>query len=440
MKGEGVERSAIDDLLRRSFDQYELALVRETSRKHEVRDRELYGVDMKTEEGMSLRAVREGRRVFAYTFTAGEEGIKVLAAKANELLPFMERDEGIGFPAPSGVIPSMALFDEEGLRGPDNEKVAKLLDMEARILGCDRRIRKTRNCEYSEAEVVVRIVNSQGVDVQAGKSIFTAFGLAVAGDGGDDEVSYWDWTWSDSFEGLDFAALGEAIAHKTLASLGGAPLPTGAYEGILTPRAAADLLQVLSASFLGENLYKKKTSLLDKEGQEVFSPLVTIVDSGLAGIDAFPFDGEGVPSRETRIVEGGIFTGFLYDGYYGAKFGRPSTGNAVRAGVTAPPQNGVRGIHIVPGERDVAGTMSDGIIIDDLMGVHTANPITGEFSLGATGWMRRAGADRPFNGVVFSGNIFKLLKSLKAVGNDLRFFGAAGSPSLYIEGLTISGT
>ena len=73
------------------------------------------------------------------------------------------------------------------------------------------------------------------------------------------------------------------------------------------------------------------------------------------------------------------------------------------------------------------------------MGVHTANPITGEFSLGATGWSRKGVDERPFKGIIFSGNIFELLNRVQAVGNDLKFYGPAGAPSLYLEGMTISG-
>ena len=83
--------------------------------------------------------------------------------------------------------------------------------------------------------------------------------------------------------------------------------------------------------------------------------------------------------------------------------------------------------------------MTDGIIIEELMGTHTANPITGDFSLGAVGHLLKGGNKIPFKGVIFSGNIFDLLNNVQAIGNDLKFYGTCGSPSLLIQGMKISG-
>ena len=126
--------------------------------------------------------------------------------------------------------------------------------------------------------------------------------------------------------------------------------------------------------------------------------------------------------------------------YYGRKFGRPSTGIGVRTGVKEPPRCASRGFFIEPGTDDVAAAFQDGIIIEELMGTHTANPVTGDFSLGALGYVFKAGERRPFKGVIFSGTIFELLKNVKAVGNDLTFYGGFGSPTVFVEGLKISGT
>jgi PmbA protein len=157
------------------------------------------------------------------------------------------------------------------------------------------------------------------------------------------------------------------------------------------------------------------------------------------GIDSFPFDGEGVSSKENIIVNKGYFETFLYDSYYGHKFGVHSTGNSARSGIKETPKCGTRGTSISQGIRDVSGILSNGIIIEELMGTHTANPITGDFSLGASGYICRNGEKTPFQGVIFSGNVFELLRNVKEAGNDLRFYGSFGSPSLFAEGLKISG-
>ena len=154
---------------------------------------------------------------------------------------------------------------------------------------------------------------------------------------------------------------------------------------------------------------------------------------------SFPFDGEGVPSQENELVREGCFQGFLFDVYYGRKLGKPSTGNAVRGGIKERPVCAPRGFYIGQGATDVDGAFRDGIIIEELMGTHTANTVTGDFSVGALGHICKNEERRPFKGVIFSGNVFELFKNVKAAGNDLTFYGPYGSPTLYITGLKISG-
>ena len=139
------------------------------------------------------------------------------------------------------------------------------------------------------------------------------------------------------------------------------------------------------------------------------------------------------------MVRNGYFETFLYDGYYGRKLGKPSTANASRSGIKEPPSCAPQGLFIEKGRKDLDREALDGVVIAELMGTHTANPITGDFSLGATGYLQKNGSTMPFSGVILSGNLFEVLNSVIGVGRDLKFYGTHGSPSLYVEGLKISG-
>jgi PmbA protein len=432
-----MDRKDIESRVSRAFDGYELFFLKERGRKYESKDKEVYGVEFKEEEGLALRAVKDGRMVFAYTYEKGAEAGEALLANATALLPFMEKDEAASFPEKHDAYPPLSLFDEKGLALDHGEKTALLFEMERSMLDYDGRIVATRNCELHETEVWVEIVNSNGLSVAARKTLYSLSALCVAKD--RDEVSWYDWSWGNAFGGLDGKGLGTEIARKAVSFLGSEQISTGKYPGILTPQAACEILAVLSDSFLSESLYKNKTKLKDRVGEKCFSEVLTIIDSGTAGIDAFSFDGEGVPSQENIVVKGGHFMGFLYNTYYGGKFGKPSTGNEVRSGLKAPPLCGCRGLFVEKGNRDIAGILTDGVIIEELMGTHTANAITGDFSLGAVGYLVRRGIKTPFKGVIFSGNILELFSNVKEVGNDPRFYGTTGSPSLYIEGMKISG-
>lgn len=430
----------IIDKIACSFDQYEVFYLNEKGNKIEARDGEICSAEYKEEEGYALRAIKESRPVFCYAYDRNDPAGKLIA-NAQALIPAMEIDEDMVFTGSynDSDYPTAKLLDESGLALPDGEKRSILLEMEEAIRKYDSRIKAVRNCEFQEVEVTASIRNSYGLDATGRSSLFVCSAMAVAGEGSD-EVSWYDWRWAHNLGGVDAKKMGTDIAGKVISMLNARQIPTGTYDGIFTPRSAADLLGILSESFLGESLFKEKTQLKGKEGERCFADVLTIIDSGMAGADAFTFDGEGVPSCDNIIVEDGVFRTFLYDAYFGRKLGKSSTGNSVRSSLKSPPKCGPRGMYVQPGSRDILPAMGRGVIIEELMGTHTANVITGDFSVGCLGYVIENGVRIPFQGVMISGNVFEVFKNIKETGNDLTFYGSVGSPSLYVEGLKISGT
>jgi PmbA protein len=104
---------------------------------------------------------------------------------------------------------------------------------------------------------------------------------------------------------------------------------------------------------------------------------------------------------------------------------------------------GISNFFIEPGTLTLSALMEDlrpGLVVEEVMGLHTVDPISGDFSLGCSGdWIERGEKVYPFKSVAIAGNLFELFGKVKGVGEDLRFFGSVGSPSLLIEGLEISG-
>ncbi len=427
----------LKDRLGNVFDSYEVFFMKEKTKRYETKDAELSGVEIKEEEGVALRATKDKRMVFCYSFDKGDMAADALVENATVLLPHVEKDETAGFPRPHNNYSVLDIYDGESLNMADEEKTAMLITMEKAIMGYDKRIVATRNCELQQDDIYVRIINSNGLEAEGRKALFTLSALAVARE--TDEVSWSDWLWAHRLKEIDGVAFGAGVAQKTLSFLSAGQLDTGLYEGILTPQTSCDMLGVLAGSFLSENLYKDKTKLKGKIGTKCFSEVISIRDSGIAGMVSFPFDGEGVPSDEISVAVGGHFKTFLYDSYYGRKFNVQSTGNSVRASLKEPPRCGTRSLFIEKGDCDISDKLTNGIIIEELMGMHTANEVTGDFSVGAVGYLCKDGKKSPFQGVILSGNVFELLNRVKQVGNDLRFYGSYGSPSLYVEGLKISG-
>ena len=425
--------------LKDALDSYELCFTRERTKTFEAAEGDLLSKEVKEEEGISMRGIKAGKMVFSYTYEQGEEAAAALVENARTVMPFLDKDLSYAFPHAAGAYPTLDLYDEAGLRLDDDAKIEALINMESTIRGFDARITTTRYCELRESEIQITVINSDGLEAKGSKTVYALSGMAVAAQN-NEEVSWYDWTWGFRYSDLAAPVLGTRIAEKAVSFLSGELLDTGTYTGLLTPACACQILEILSPSFLSENLYKNKTRLKGKAGQKLFSEALTISDSGTRGTGAFPFDGEGVPSRENVVVRQGVFEGFLYDMYYGNLFKKASTGNGVRPGIKEPPRCAARGFCIESGQGKAGiEELGNGVVIEELMGTHMANPVTGDFSLGAIGHHYSGGTHIPFKGVIFSGNLFEVLSNVRAVGNDLTFFGSYGSPSLLMEGLKISG-
>lgn len=433
-----MDYEKIVDGIKGLFDSYELFFMKERTRRYESRDLDIYNVELREEEGVALRGIKENRMVFSYSYDRGEKALEPLLDNSRQLLPFLDEDMDYGFPEPASSYPVLDTYDREGIGLSDSIKKDMVIKLEDIMKSFDRRIVAVRGCELQEAEIEVMIINSRGVSVEARKTTYVITGMGIAKD--EDEVSWYDWRWSNFLRDMDLKGFGNEVAEKAVSFLGGTQIETGIYNGIIKPQAASDIMSILSGSFLAENLYKGKTWLKDKIGKRCLSQCLNITDSGTMGIEAFPFDAEGFPTQVNNVIIDGVFETFLYDTYYGRKYRKPSTGNSIRSGLKDPPRCGARGIYIEKGLMDITKDLLDtGIVIEELIGAHTANPITGEFSVGAIGYLYKNRAMSPFKEVIFSGNIFELLNNVTAVGNDLRFYGNCGSPSLFIEGMKISG-
>ncbi|MBS1114841.1 MAG: peptidase modulator of gyrase, partial [Nitrospirae bacterium] len=175
---------------------------------------------------------------------------------------------------------------------------------------------------------------------------------------------------------------------------------------------------------------------------------LNIIDNGLRSgkLGSRPVDDEGVPTREKMVVHEGVLQSYLYNTYTARKGNTQSTGNAVRGGFSSAPSVGITNLYIEPasgkgslGEKELFTFLDRGLYIVDAMGVHTANPISGDFSLGVTGlWVEGGEIQFPVKEAVISGNILDFFQKVAAVGNDLIFYGNMGAPSLIISDIDVS--
>jgi PmbA protein len=353
-------------------------------------------------------------------------------------------DEFNAFPLPEEypVIPGM--FDEGLAMVGEEEKIGRSLELERLTLAADHRVKRVRKASYGESTFEVAIRNSLGVVGSYRGTSVSGSVAALAEEGGDSQMG-WDYGFSSAFSGINLEGIARNAAAKASGLLGARKIPTMRCPAILDNYVATDILEVLAPAFLAENVQKGKSLLAAGEGKRLFADCLKIRDDGIlpGGMATAPFDGEGVARRNTVLVQGGMLLGYLYDTCCGLREGKRSTGNAARGGVKGAPRMGINNFFIENGSESfnvLAAGIGRGLLVTSVMGMHTANPISGDFSVGAAGFLIEQGVvTAPVKGVAIAGNIMELFRRVEGVGNDLRFFGAVGSPSLLISELDVSG-
>jgi PmbA protein len=215
---------------------------------------------------------------------------------------------------------------------------------------------------------------------------------------------------------------------------------------VLDPWMAMELLRAIGPLFSADNVLKGRSLFANKIGQRVANEKVTIVDDARRprGLRSAPFDGEGVATTTRTLIESGALRGYLTSLKTAKKLGTDPTGNARRGGYGSPARIGPSNLFVAAGTDDADGVVAGldrALAVTSLLNLHTIDPVSGEFSLGATGnYLERGNRVHPVQGITIAGNLTNLLSSIVGVGTDLVFGpGGLGSPTLVISELSVGG-
>ena len=439
------------EVSRRGGGEAELWVHRARVRRYEARDGGIDGISFSDTLSLGVRVFRDGRMGFSYGFGEREEDIRRTVDAAIFCADASDRDDAHGLPENGGIDSAgdishggLHLFDPSCERVEEREKAEFTRELETRTLAIDPRMKRVRTASLTETVAEVRLRNSSGREGVQRESRYFASVESVAEDAGEGQTGY-GFGFARRFSDLRAGTIAEESGRKALRMLSGRPLPSGRVAAILENEAAADLLDVLAPSYLAPQVAKGKSMMSGKIGSPIASPLVEMVDDPLdpEGTGATNFDGEGVPSRRNVLVGSGTLVSFLSDTFWGRKSGTGTTGSLRRLSPKTPPTVGTGGLCVKAGNRSVRQMMSElgnGVILMEFLGIHTADPVSGDFSVGASGVRFEGGEEKePVRGFAVSGNVLALLRNVVGVGDDFRWFGSTGCPSLAVSDLEIGG-
>jgi PmbA protein len=408
----------------------------------EVKGQTVDAIESSIDFGYSLRVIRDNRLGFSYSTDVHE--VNRVIESAIEASRWSEQDEYLDVPEPSPGK-SVKTYDDAIFSITEEEAIGKACIIEKAALDCDRRVTKVRKASASFSTKNVMILNTKGLDMTYAATVVTAQITVVAEDGDESQMG-WDFDGSRFLGDISFEAVGKGAARRALRMLGARKMNSIKAHVIIDNSVAVEFLEIFSTLLSSEFVQKGKSLLANRLNQEVISPLITIIDDGgIANrLGSRPFDDEGTPTSRQDLVKDGVLRNYMYNTYTAKKDGVQSTGNAVKGSFSSLPAVGpsnlslcVSGGHIF--SENLFASVDKGLFVAEAMGIHTANPVSGEFSIGVSGlWIENGATRHPIKEAVISGNILDLFRNVEAAGDDLRFYGNMACPSLLIGPTDIS--
>ncbi len=425
--------------------EYELFLLRRKNLKISTENGNFEKITTAEDYGLAVRLLKDQKMGFSYTTDLSPEAVKKLVSDLVEITTILPPDGGNRFFYQKLEPKANSPYDGEGLSLPVEEKIDLVVSFEKSVIDSHPYVVGTRETTFSEVEYEVSFLNSFGIEYSYKGTAYSLISSALAESPKGDRNITWGYRTARYLKDLGLEDFKNELVQKLVDTLDPEPFESRSLPVIFHREAFASLLETFAEIFSGENLVKNKTPLAGKLGERVASEKVSLVDDGTLerGFATHPYDDEGVPQQRKTLVENGVLKGFYHSVWSATKLGVEPTGNGFRSSFTSPPSAGISNFYLKPQSgsfEELLQNAEEVFVVYDLMGLHTADPISGDFSLGASGALYRNGKRiAAIRGVTIAGNFLNLLRDISVVGGDLQFYGNVGSPSVLVKNITIGG-
>jgi PmbA protein len=411
----------------------------------EVRDGAVENAITRGERGIGVRVLLGGHVGFAYSSDLSPAGIEDCVEAARDIAAVTEPDPDVSIATKKIESPDLQLY-EDGIDGRTvTERTNVALAVERAAKNVDPRISGFRKTTYGDGTMTTIVATTADVRGTYRETYFSVGTSAVATAGEERQIGYHGEA-RRQFGKVDPEAVGRRSAELAVGKLGAQPFKTQTLPIVLDPYMGMSLLGALVPLFSADSVIKGKSLFAGKVGQRVASERVTIVDDARTpgALRTAPFDGEGVATTTRTLVDKGVLVGYLSSLKTAKKMEQAPTGNARRGSYAMPSRIGAANFHLAPGATApdaLVNGLDRSLRITSLLNLHTVDPISGEFSLGATGdYLEKGERKYPVQGITIAGNLTTLLASITGVANDLVFGSSGlGSPTFVISELSIGG-
>lgn len=443
----GLAQEIVKEVSRKGVEAEALIMAGQTT-MIQVNKGQVEQLSQATPKGLGVRVIKGGRMGYAYTSDLSPEGVEETWREALALGESADPDEYRSLPEVQHIEEGdLALYDPALITVPMEEKIVLAKEVESAALSFDPHIVTTIRCTYQDESWHIYLANSRGLADSYERTVAAAHLRAIAR-GERDQVAGLGVGFSNFYRELDPLAIGQEAGKRALELLGAKPLSTQRATVVLDPFAGAELLFFISEALTGEAMQRGRSFLLGKLGQKVASEVVNLVDNGRLprGYASAPFDGEGVSTSLTRVMERGTLAHLLYDHYTAKKDGTRSTGNATRGSYRHLPRVSPTNFFLEPSSLsrgELIKGVEAGFYVKSTLNTGGINPISGDYSVAANGlWIEKGEIMKSVSGVTVASTLEEILKNITLVADDLRFvpfYGSTGAPTIRIEGMQIGG-
>jgi PmbA protein len=453
-----TESVELDDLARRAAEAAAAAGASDAeawaeggrSREVRVHAGEVESLTEASGRGIGIRAWIGSRTGYAYGTDLSDAGLKPLAEAAVGAARVADEDESSAAPEPAGDADEIPGLRDDGVASTGTAEVIDLAKRIERVaLDRDSRVTGVEEVVYVDEDSTAAIATTRGVTGTFAASAAYSFLQAMATE--DSEVQ----------TGLGFGVgrapgalnpdeIGAEAGDEASSMLGATKPDSRTCPVVLSDRVAASFAGFIGGALAADEVQRGRSPFADRLGEELASAALRIADDGTdpGGLASAPFDGEGTPRGRTPLLADGKLLAYLHDSYTARRGGAASTGNAARASYRSPPSVSPSNLMIEPGElsfEELLGQVGDGVYVTDVAGLHSGvNPVTGRYSVGATGRAIAGGElAEPLREFTIAGDLISTLAAVQAVGSVARwvpFGGSVHSAPILVGEMAVGGS